>query len=235
MKNTRRYMIFFIIVAVIASLLVVLPEAAAPAMRTPKGTIVIDAGHGGFDGGAVGRLTGVKEDGINLAIAKKLKLLFEKNGYTVIMTREDENAVGDTKRKDMENRREIIKNAIADIVISIHMNKFPDSSVSGPQVFFYDDSAEGEALAKLIQQELIAALDPPKVRMEHPEDYYILCSGDGPAVIVECGFLSNEREEKLLQEDDYQTLCAKAIYRGVAAYLEQRIESKDSSQFHDPI
>jgi len=225
MKNARRYMIFFIAVAIVASLLVLLPEAARPAMRTSKGTIVIDAGHGGFDGGAIGRLTGAREDIINLAVAQKLQALFEKNGYTVIMTRGDENAVGDTKSGDMAKRREIIENAHADIVVSIHMNKFPDSSVSGPQVFFYEDSAEGEELAKLVQQELIEALDPPKVRTEHPEDYFILCSGDGPAIIVECGFLSNEREEKLLQDDDYQARCARAIYRGVAAYLEKRIQS----------
>ena len=123
----------------------------------------------------------------------------------------------------------------ADLVISIHMNKFADTSVSGPQVFFYKDSAEGEELAKLIQQALIETLNPPKQRTEHPEDYYILCSGDCPAVIVECGFLSNEREEKLLQDNDYQTECAKAIYRGAVTYLEQRIQSDDAGEFHYPL
>jgi N-acetylmuramoyl-L-alanine amidase len=204
-------------------------------MQTPKGTIVIDAGHGGFDGGAVGRVSGVHEDGLNLAVAKKLQSLFEKNGYTVIMTREDENAVGGTKDEDMARRREIIGQSGADIVISIHMNKYPDTSVSGPQVFFYEDSTEGEKLARLVQQALIEALDPPKARTEHPEDYYILRSGDCPAIIVECGFLSNEREEALLQEDDYQSRCAKAIYRGVDAYLSQRIESNDTGDFHYPL
>jgi N-acetylmuramoyl-L-alanine amidase len=120
-------------------------------------------------------------------------------------------------------------------VISIHMNKFANASVSGPQVFYHKNSAEGEKLARRIQQALIEALDPPKQRVEHPEDYYILCSGDCPAVIVECGFLSNEREEALLQDSDYQTECAKAIYRGADAYLKQRIQSDDAGDFNYPL
>ena len=234
MKNAQRYMIFFIVLAVAISL-ILLPQAAQPAMRTSKGTIVIDAGHGGFDGGATGKLTGVHEDAINLAVAKKLKSLFEKNGYTVIMTREDDNAVGDTKNEDMAQRRAIIQSANADIVISIHMNKFADTSVSGPQVFFYEGSKEGEKLAKLIQAALIAALDPPKQRVEHPEDYYMLHCGACPSVLVECGFLSNEREEALLQDDDYQESCAKAIYRGVDQYFEQRIQNTNPENFSDPL
>ncbi len=235
MKRTQRYMVLFFIAAMVVAILL-LPSVSSGllAMHTPKGTVVIDAGHGGFDGGAKGA-SGVSEDGVNLAVAKKLQSIFEKNGYDVVMTREDENAVGDTKDEDMANRREIIANSGADIVISIHMNKFPSPSVSGPQVFYYEKSAEGEKLAKLIQQELIKALSPPKIRAEHPEDYFILCSGDSPAVIVECGFLSNEREEKLLLSDEYQTECAKAIYRGADAYLEQRIQSDDMGDFHYPL
>jgi N-acetylmuramoyl-L-alanine amidase len=236
MRQMQRYMVLFFVAAMVAAILL-LPSVTGDlsAMQTPKGTIVIDAGHGGFDGGATGRATGIPEDGINLAVAKKLQSLFEKNGYEVIMTREDENAVGDNKDEDMARRREIIASSGADIVISIHMNKFPSASVSGPQVFYYEKSTEGEELAKLIQQELIEALDPPKQRVEHPEDYYILCSGDCPAVIVECGFLSNEREEALLITDEYQAECAKAIYRGADAYLEQRTQSEDAGDFHYPL
>ena len=234
MKHAHRYiMIFFVAAAAVAAMLL-LPQAAQPAMRTPKGTIVIDAGHGGFDGGATGK-SGIHEDGLNLAVAKKLQTLFEKNGYTVTMTRETGEAIGDTKKKDMCPRRKIIAEAKADIVISIHMNKFSDASVCGPQVFYHEDSAEGEKLAKLIQQELNMALDPPKDRIEHPEDYFILCSGDSPAVIVECGFLSNEREEALLQDETYQMECAKAIYLGTDAYLGQRTQSDDTGDLHYPL
>lgn len=234
MKHAQRYMILFFIAAMMTALLL-LPQAALPAMRTPKGTVVIDAGHGGFDAGATGRTTGVCEDEINLCVAKKLQALFEKNGYVVVMTREDEDAVGDTKDEDMARRAEIITSANADIVISIHMNKFPDTSVSGPQVFFYKDSAEGEKLAKLIQQELISALDPPKERVEHPEDYFLLHCAKCPSVIVECGFISNAREEALLQDEAYQEECARAIYLGADAYLEQRIQSGGADDFHYPL
>jgi N-acetylmuramoyl-L-alanine amidase len=225
MKGTRRYIIFFIVVSVIAALLLV-PQAAQPAMRVSKGTVVIDAGHGGFDGGAESD-SGVSEAGINLAVAKKLQMLLERNGYTVVMTREGEDAIGDTKDADMARRREIIETSEADVVVSIHMNKFPSASVSGPQVFFHEDSAEGAALAKLVQDALNTALEPPRPRVEHPETYYILRSGDCPAVIVECGFLSNEREETLLQDDDYQQECAKAIYRGIDDFFSQRTQDED--------
>ena len=234
MKNAQRYMIFFVIVAVVLAMLL-LPQVAQPTMRMSKGIVVIDAGHGGFDGGAKGSITGVNEDGLNLAVAKKLKSLFEKNGYTVVMTRETDEAIGDTKDEDMARRREIIADTNADIVISIHMNKFSDGSVCGPQVFFYESSVEGEKLAKLIQQELNTALEPPKDRIEHPEDYFILCSGDSPAVIVECGFLSNEREEALLQDDEYQMNCAKAIYLGADLYMSQRTQGKNTGDFHYPL
>ena len=98
MKSAQRYMIFFIIVAVGISI-ILLPQAAQPVMRTSKGTIVIDAGHGGFDGGATGRLTGVHEDALNLSVAQKLQSLFGKNGYTVVMTREDGDAIGEYERR----------------------------------------------------------------------------------------------------------------------------------------
>ena len=88
---------------------------------------------------------------------------------------------------------------------------------------------------KLIQQELIEALDPPKQRVEHPENYFLLRCAACPSVLVECGFLSNEREETLLQDDDYQDECAKAIYRGADAYLEQRIEDRAPGGFRDSI
>jgi|AGTN01.3.fsa_nt_gi N-acetylmuramoyl-L-alanine amidase len=95
MRQAQRYMILFFIAAMVAAILL-MPSVSGGlfAMHTPKGTVVIDAGHGGFDGGATGRVTGVREDGINLAVAKMLRSLFEKNGYEVIMTRGDENAVG---------------------------------------------------------------------------------------------------------------------------------------------
>jgi N-acetylmuramoyl-L-alanine amidase len=108
-----------------------------------------------------------------------------------------------TKGDDMWARRNIIDHSGADIVISIHMNKFSDSSVSGPMVFYFNESGEGEKLAAAIQQELNDTLQPPKPRSYRPETYYILRSGTCPCALVECGFISNEREEWLLGATQY--------------------------------
>jgi N-acetylmuramoyl-L-alanine amidase len=227
MKHAERYIICFFILAAIAVIVILLPAQSQATMNIAKYTVVIDAGHGGLDGGAVGRVTKVREDGLNLIVATKLKKLFEKNGVTVIMTRQDEEALGASKDADMAKRREIIEKSGADIVISIHMNKFSDSSVSGPMVFYHEDSSEGKTLAELIQNELNTRLEPPRPRTFRPETYFVLRSGDCPCVLVECGFLSNEREERLLQTDEYQEACAKAIYAGTRSYLDQLSASSD--------
>jgi N-acetylmuramoyl-L-alanine amidase len=221
MKRNKRYLIYFIIVIALIVTLLVIP-LSQPVMSQRDTVIVIDAGHGGFDGGAEGRLTGIKEDGLNLAVSKKLEAMFKNQGYTVIMTREDEDALGRTKDEDMKNRKQIIENSNADIVISIHMNKFVDTSCHGPVVFYHEDSAEGEKLAKLMQVKLVELLKPERPRVEKPESYFILRSGEAPCVLVECGFLSNERDEQLLQTEEYQELCASAIFKGAMLYLTQR-------------
>ena len=220
--NISRYIIFFLVLAAVAAVLfLMIPESVA-VMSESENIIVIDAGHGGFDSGAIGRFSGVHEDGLNLAVAIKLQALFEDAGYTVVMTREDEDAVAETKDDDMWARRTIIDNANADIVISIHMNKYQSSSVSGPVVFYFEGSDEGEQLAALIQDKMIEILEPYKERVQQSETYYILRSGKCPCVLVECGFLSNEREEWLLQSDEYQQKCADAIFAGAVEYLNQR-------------
>ncbi len=221
MKRHKRYYIFYFIVIVLIITMLAIP-LSQPVMNQREAIVVIDAGHGGFDGGAQGRLSGVKEDGLNLSVSKKLQTLFENQGYTVIMTREDENALGTTKDEDMKKRKKIIENANADIVISVHMNKFSDTSCHGPVVFFHKDSDEGEKLAKLMQAKLVETLKPQRPREEKPETYFILRSGSCPCVLVECGFLSNERDEQLLQTEEYQQLCASAIFKGAMLYLNQR-------------
>lgn len=228
MNRAACCIVFLIIAGLLAGFLSSIPVTET--LNQQKPIIVIDAGHGGFDGGAVGRYTGVKEDGINLAVAKLLKIQFRKEGYSVIMTRSDGNALGDTKDADMAKRRSIIDESNADIVISVHMNKYGDPAVHGPQVFYFSESAEGEALAKLIQEQMNKALSPPRPRMHKSENYFILRSGSCPCVIVECGFLSNEREERLLQTESYQLQCAKAIFEGAKAYIDQHITNNISAE-----
>ena len=119
----------------------------------------------------------------------------------------------------MAKRRQIITDSGSDIVVSIHMNSFSDSSVSGPLVIFMQGSSKGEQLAKSIQQSLLETLKPDQENSARSGDLYILRSGWQPCVIVECGYLSNEKEEKLLLQDDYQKKVADAICSGVNEYF----------------
>lgn len=226
----RRYIVYILIAAVVGlASLITMPQTIAVINQQEdiktedvKDIIVIDPGHGGFDSGAIGRFTRVHEDDLNLAVALKLKKIFEDNGYEIIMTRKDEEAVGYSKDGDMWTRRSIIDKSGADIVISIHMNKFSDSRVAGPMAFYFKGSEEGGKLARFIQAELNAALKPYRPRSHKPETYYILRSGKCPCVLVECGFISNEREERLLQTEQYQMDTAYAIYIGAVQYLDSR-------------
>ncbi len=181
-------------------------------------TVVIDAGHGGQDGGAVGRITGVKEDGINLSVALLLKDKLEQLGFTVIMTRTSDSALADAKKDDMKMRRDIMNQDGVSIVVSIHMNKFSDTSIKGPMAFYMKGSAEGERLATSIICALCDALGNPR-RLANPGDYFVIRESVPPAVIVECGFLSNADDEKLLQTAEHQSKLVEGIAAGITAYF----------------
>ena len=185
-------------------------------------TIVIDAGHGGSDGGVTGGVSGALEAEINLAVAKSLKNYFERSGYDVVMTRKGKDglySVGakNKKRSDMQARRDIILNASPDLVISIHQNFYPLESVSGAQVFYSDESENAVEIAEDIQRSLNSKLGND--RQIKSGDYYILKCTSFPSVIVECGFLSNRAEEKLLVSAPYQQKVAYAIFSAVHASL----------------
>lgn len=184
-------------------------------------TIIVDAGHGGFDSGAVGP-SGIKEDLLNLQVAKKLESLLHSRGARVIMTRTNNDALAPSKAGDMRKRVEIIKKARPDMVISIHMNKFGQSKYYGAQTFYMTGSQEGEKLAEAIQAQLRSNLIEGNNRQtKSASNLLILKAGDAPTVIVECGFLSNPREEALLQESDYQDKIAWSIYRGIIDYISE--------------
>ena len=180
--------------------------------------VVVDPGHGGFDGGTIGA-TGTKESEINLAISKLVRQEFESQGAEVVMLREKDEALAAEKQDDMAARRELIETSGQDITVSIHQNRFEDSSVYGPQVFYAPGSAEGEKLAKCVQDSLNEALEIAKPRVQMEGNYYIVKSGSAPAIIVECGFLSNPEEEAKLKTEEYQKKVARAVREGVAAYL----------------
>ena len=184
------------------------------------GTIVIDPGHGGVDPGKVSG-TGAEEKHINLSIALKLKPLLEAEGYTVVLTRETDEDVctgSYSKIEDLENRVDIIGDSEAMFMISIHQNSYPDDEVKGAQVFYAKESDEGKNIATAIQNSLLNVDNTNTRQPKANSSYYLFVNTDCPVVIVECGFLSNPNEEKMLLDEEYQQSVAEAIRDGICEY-----------------
>ncbi len=188
--------------------------------------VVIDAGHGGVDGGVLGVKTGVKESDLNLKVSFKLEELFLSAGFDVVMTRRSDAglygmATKNLKRKDMEKRREVIKKAKPDLVISVHMNKYSVQTRRGAQVFYKNSSEQGKILAKSIQESFNVMPEASRSCSALTGDYYILNCTEYPSVIVECGFLSNPEDEALLVTESYRENIAYAIFKGAIEYFSQ--------------
>ena len=190
-------------------------------------TIVVDAGHGKPDEGAESS-TGTTEAETNLKIALKLQNLLEQSGSTVILTRSDENAIYDYDSKtlrqkkisDIHNRVKIGNESSADIFVSIHLNKIPQQQYDGWQTFYNAQSSDGKKLAESIQENLNDAIQKENNRVAKTIDnIYIIKHVEIPTTIVECGFLSNPEEEKLLLQDEYQDKLAWGIYNGIIDYF----------------
>ncbi len=187
--------------------------------------VVVDAGHGGIDGGCVGKSTGVYESDLNLKYAYNLAKQLSNMNISVVLTRTDENGlyekgVSNLKRSDMLKRKTIIEQNSPDLVISIHMNSFPLRSCKGAQVFYKSGNEEGKNLAQDIQSQMYGNIDNAKSQAK-VGDYYIVNCTDIPSALVECGFLSNENEERLLQQEDYQNKICYAISCGIIKYLNE--------------
>ncbi len=218
-KRTIRFLlgIFLMFLLVIINVCIYFSQA----LRLPEQiTVVVDAGHGGNDPGKVG-VNGTLEKDINLSIALKLKDELEKKGIKVILTRDSDTSLaieGATNKKtsDMNKRMELINGSRADLLVSIHQNSFTDPSVKGAQTFYYKGSGESEEIAVTVQAELVKALDNNnKRKAKTGNDYFMLRKSTCPAIIVECGFLSNSDEEAKLVTDEYQQAVAEAIAEGV--------------------
>lgn len=191
----------------------------ASAGYTPR-TLVIDAGHGGIDGGAISN-DGTKESDINLAIALRLDSIVRFCGQKTVMTRLDDSLKTDmisySEHKDLESRAAMINNTANAVLISIHQNDYPTAQPKGAQVLY--SSHEGsERLGKLLQANLILQLDPEnrRVACPAPKDLYLTANTNCPAVLVECGFMSNNFEVLKLKDPKYQTELAALI---AASYL----------------
>ena len=190
-------------------------------------TIVLDAGHGGEDGGAVSK-SGIVEKDINLASAMDLKPMLEMSGFRVVMIRDSDVSVGDNtldtvkarKTSDMHNRLKIIEENGDCVFLSIHQNHFTNGKYSGAQIFYGTKNPKSQALADTTQKTISTLLQPDNQRETKPatDSIYLLRNADVPAVIVECGFLSNAGEAKKLSQPEYQKQMAFAIYQGFLSY-----------------
>lgn len=186
--------------------------------------IVIDPGHGGEDPGAV--IGDVKEKDINLSVSKRLGELFQSSGYNVIYTRTEDRMLynqGEENRKkffDLQNRVNIASSFENAIFISVHVNRFSVEKYSGLQVFYTQNSKNSEKLAKHIQNR-IAALQPTNNRKakDSGSGIYLLDKYAGTAVLIECGFISNETERKKLCDEEYQNKLALNIFVSVSEYI----------------
>lgn len=173
-------------------------------------------------------INGTTEADTNLKIVLKVQNLLEQSGCTVILTRSDDNAIYNLDSKtlrqkkvsDIKNRVKIGNSSSADIFVSIHLNKIPESQYSGWQTFYKQGNEQGKKLATCLQNSLTEAVQKENKREPLKIDnVYIIKNVEIPTSIVECGFLSNPEEEKLLQQDDYQNKLAWGIYTGIINYF----------------
>ena len=202
---------------------------AAVAQASEKRTIIIDAGHGGEDCGAIG-VNGTYEKDLNLSIAKELGILLSKNGFAVVYTRtedallytEKENIYGIRKISDLKNRCKIGAETPDAVFVSVHMNSFSQSKYSGTHVYYSKNNEASYPLAVSIQEKIKAELQPENERVVKPGDgIYLLENLENPAILIECGFLTNPEECEKLSEKEYQKQLSFSIFCGIIEYIEK--------------
>lgn len=186
-----------------------------------------NASHGGFDGGAVAS-DGTVEKDINLNIALKLENFLKFCGYEVVMTRTDDNgtedngdsSISERKKSDLQNRLALMSENQDAIYVSVHLNKFTTSSASGAQVFYAPNFETARILGESIQHSVVNLIQPDNLRVikKGTSSTYLLYNAKIPAVIVECGFLSNPQELEQLKKSDYQSKMAFSIAAGIVDF-----------------
>lgn len=218
----KKWIAVFLVALLIVPIIVGLFSIKTSSMPKAEFSIVIDAGHGGRDGGCVGE-SGVTESELNLMYARQLAQLCQEFGMRVVMTRKDMNGLYDEnasnkKRSEMEKRRKIINESGADVMISIHMNAFPLASSEGAHIFYAKGSEEGFELAKSVQNSVCTSFKSARDYVT-VGDYYVLNTAFMPSILIECGFLSNPSEEKLLQNEDYCERFCYSVLAGILSYF----------------
>jgi N-acetylmuramoyl-L-alanine amidase len=197
-------------------------------------TIVIDPGHGGPDGGAVGKDDTLEKD-IALSVSEKIQDYLLQTGALVYLTREEdvdlaaEGTQGLSKRKaeDIRNRLKFIHDKEADFFITLHLNALPSTKWHGAQTFYYPQSDENRHLATMIQEEIIRNLENTTRSPLVINNLYLLKHAEVPGALVEIGFLSNEQERELLKQEDYQQQMAASIYEGILRYATEEPEKEE--------
>lgn len=201
-----------------------------------KPVVVIDAGHGGMDGGCVS-VDGVSEKGINLNIALSLRDILNVMGYRTVCTRESDVSIHNDgieglakqKKSDMENRLALFNKYDGAIAVSIHQNQFTDGKYNGAQMFYSKKSPESEKLAGIMKEQFVSYLQPDNARETKPvgDELYLLNNANCPAVMVECGFLSNPEESSKLQDENYQKQIAYTIFTGISRFSQENTKAAE--------
>ncbi len=191
-------------------------------------TVIIDAGHGGIDGGTSAK-DGTVEKDINLQIAVKLRDILDSMGIKTVMTRTDDRSIHDTDKEtireqkvsDIKNRLKIIEDNPNSLFISIHQNFYTNSKYSGTQVFYSKNDPQSAVLAEAIRSSVVSDLQKENTReiKQSGKEIYLLYHSKAPSVMVECGFLSNEHETELLKNNEYQQKLAFLIALGIRDFI----------------
>lgn len=227
LQSNKAAAIAVILSAVLFIFAVSSPFVAAVYMKNTRRTIVIDAGHGGFDGGVTGTVTGVKESELNLTVSKLVVEYLVSSGFRVIQTRTNNHALysdnsDNKKRDDMYKRARIINSAQPAAVVSIHMNFYKASYRRGAQVFFNRKNEQsrnfGDTMQDFLNERINKANGGREYSALHADKYLLECT-QAPVIIVECGFLSNPQDEANLINPEYQAILAYAVFQGIAAFL----------------
>lgn len=202
----------------------------APAAEKP--VIVLDAGHGGLDSGAVGK-NGVLEKDVNLSIVKTLRDMLEVSGFEVVLTRDEDVSIYDAgvegirnqKLSDMDNRLEIVQSYPDSIFLCIHQNNYTDPQYFGGQMFYNNNNPDNRTLAQIMQNRFAALQEGNDREIKlSGDELFLLKSNPNPSLMIECGFLSNPEEEQKLSSWEYQQQVAFTIYSGLLEFIDATTE-----------
>lgn len=214
---------YFCVLLVVVSGLYFTSQVSQAFIPSQNFCVVLDAGHGGIDGGSQGK-SGVYERDLNLKVTNKIEKLLNTMNIDVVQTRRTEEGLygvfaSGFKKRDMKARQKIIEDAKPDLVVSVHMNFYTNTSARGAQVFYKPNSEISKKLANNMQQLFVKNLiDTRKTSSEG--DFFILTCTQTPGVLVECGYLSNLQEEQLLISEKYQEILAYQIFCGIVSYFD---------------